>query len=304
MNGLYFISFDHRHEETKEEEESIPTKFHLQVPYVNLSIYGSCNGLVLLLTFGHCSDDVTLTVSNPTTREFVELPDCDFKIEGHRFVSCRMCGLGYDSVTDDYKVVTINQFQNLIGHDIIMCVHVYSLRRNTWTRVIDYPDNYRPFSITSSTFVNGSFHWVAKKVPDQTKVIVAFSLADENFSEVPSPTLSYDVDTFYRLCVVDEKLAILSVLDTEVWLMNEYGVKGSWTKIKLHGLNEIPMIGLPFVFYVNGKLVLICRGEMLIYDIEYGRLSKRIRNKDPMAYTFFSCVCVESIVSPRFNTLN
>ncbi|XP_071705112.1 F-box/kelch-repeat protein At3g06240-like [Rutidosis leptorrhynchoides] len=248
---------------------------------------------------------LTLMVSNPTTRECVQLPDCDFKIEGHEFVSCMICGLGYDSVTDDYKVVTILEFRNRNGHDIIMCVHVYSLRRNTWTRVIDYPDKYHSSHITSKAFVNGSFHWVATKVSDQTKVIVAFSLADENFSEVPSPTLSYDLDTFCRLSVVDEKLAIFSGLDAKVWLMNEYGVKGSWTnKIKLHGFNEIPMIGLPFIFYVNGKLVLICRKEMLIYDIEDGRLSKHIRNTDPMASNFFSCASVESLVSPRFNRLN
>ncbi|XP_071705119.1 F-box/kelch-repeat protein At3g06240-like [Rutidosis leptorrhynchoides] len=259
MSSLYFISFDH-HEETKEEEEeSIPTKLHLQVPDLIHSIYGSCNGLVLLHTFGHWSDHQTLVVSNPTTREFVQLPDCDFKIEGHR---------------------------------------------NTWTRVIDYPDKYHSSHITSKAFVNGSFHSVATKVSDQTKVIVAFSLADENFSEVPSPTLSYDLDTFCRLCVVDEKLAIFSWLDAKVWLMNEYGVKGSWTTILLHGLNEIPMIRLPFVFYVNGKLVLICLNEILIYDIEYGRLSKHIRNTDPMASNFFSCVSVESLVSPRFNRLN
>ncbi|XP_071703541.1 F-box/kelch-repeat protein At3g06240-like [Rutidosis leptorrhynchoides] len=301
-DGSYFIPF-HYHEE--EKEESVPIKLQLLLPDANpIIIDGSCNGLILLSAFRDDSDHETLVVLNPTTREFVEFPDCD--LEGHQIVSCIMRGLGYDSVTDDYKVVTINHLVNLNGADI-MCVHVYSLRKNTWTRVMDYPNKYFPFNIKSTALVNGSFHWVATKFSDHTKVIFAFSLADENFSEVPLPTTlcnGNDVDIFCRLSVVDEKLAIFSGLDAKVWLMNEYGVKRSWTTILLHGLNEIRMIGLPFVFYVNGKLLLICRGEMLIYDIEYGRLSKRIRNKDPMAYTFFSCVCVESLVSPRFNRLN
>ncbi|XP_071705113.1 F-box/kelch-repeat protein At3g06240-like [Rutidosis leptorrhynchoides] len=253
-----------------------------------------------------------LMLSNPTIREFVELPVFDFKIAGHGFASCIMRELGYDSLTDDYKVVTINEFLNWNGADRIMCVHVYSLRRNTWTRVIDYPDKYRPFSITSSAFVNGSFHCVATKVSDNTKVIVAFSLVDENFSEVPSPTLGNgnDVDNLNRasrIVVVDEKLAIFLSFKGEVWLMNEYGVKGSWTKIKLYGLEQVPKFCIPFVFYVIGKLSLVYDKQMLIYDVEDGRLSKRIDiygNTHPSAYTRFSCVCVENLVSPRFNRLN
>ncbi|XP_071705109.1 F-box protein CPR1-like [Rutidosis leptorrhynchoides] len=263
----YFIPF---HQNTIKTPS---TKFHLHVPDKNHKIYGSCNGLVLLSAFRRCSWYETLMVSNPTTREFLELPVCDLKIEGHDFVVCMMRELGYDSVTDDFKVVTINLFMNLNGHDI-MCVHVYSFRRNTWTRVIDYSDNYDRYHITSKALVNGSFHWVAKKVPDEIKVIVAFSLADENFSEVPSPTMlgnGNDVDILYKACrvsAVDEKLAIFSMSEGEVWLMNEYGVKGSWTNIKLYGLKKMTKFFLPFVFYVNGKLLLVYEKEMLILSEE------------------------------------
>ncbi|XP_071703434.1 F-box/kelch-repeat protein At3g06240-like [Rutidosis leptorrhynchoides] len=311
-NEINFIPFHYHAEANKEEEEeSVPTKFQLQF-HNNKRIHGSCNGLVLLSAFRLCSGHETLIISNPTTREFVELPDCDFKIEGHRFVYFIMRDLGYDSVTDDYKVVTINRFQNPTDDDLIMCVHVYSLRRNTWTRVIDFPDKYHWPRIRSKALVNGSFHWVAYNVPDQTKVIVAFNLADENFSEVPSPTLSNgnDLDIFYKTCrvvVVDEKLAIFLLYEGEVWLMNEYGVKGSWTKIKLYGLEQIHMFDIRFVFYGNGKLVLVCDNEMLLFDIEDGRLSKRIDTSGyryPRADTHFSCVCVESLVSPIFNRVN
>ncbi|XP_071703781.1 F-box/kelch-repeat protein At3g06240-like [Rutidosis leptorrhynchoides] len=235
MTGAYFIPF-HYHEEAK-DEESVPTKFHLQVPDVNLIFNGSSNGLVFLSAFRHCSGHETLMVLNPTTKEYVELPNCDFKIAGHEFASRIMCELGYDYVTDDYKLVTINQFLNLNGHDHIMSVHIYSLRRNTWTRVIDYPDKYRPFDITSFALVNRSFHWVATKVFDQKNIIVAFSLADENFSELPSPSTlgnDNDVDILNRACriaVVDKKLAIFWVFKGKVWLMNEYWVKGSWTNV-------------------------------------------------------------------------
>ncbi|GKF49480.1 hypothetical protein Tco_0142731, partial [Tanacetum coccineum] len=58
-------------------------------------------------------------------------------------------------------------------------------------------------------------------------VIVAFSLADEKLSELPSPILYNEVDIVSdldtKLVALGEKLAIFHELKGEFWLMNEYG---------------------------------------------------------------------------------
>ncbi|GJY57740.1 integrase, catalytic region, zinc finger, CCHC-type containing protein [Tanacetum coccineum] len=64
-----------------------------------------------------------------------------------------------------------------------------------------------------------------------------------------------------------EKLAIFHELKGEFWLMNEYGVHKSWTKIVVHGFNEIPLVR-PEFFYDNGKILFLTRYSLWIYDVE------------------------------------
>ncbi|GKD11657.1 F-box associated domain containing protein [Tanacetum coccineum] len=75
-----------------------------------------------------------------------------------------------------------------------------------------------------------------------------------------------DVDTMMsddcKLVSVGEKLAIYIEITGEIWLMNEYGVNESWTKILVHGLNEIPLIE-PVIYYDNGKIIILeVRGDI------------------------------------------
>ena len=100
----------------------------------------------------------------------------------------------------------------------------------------------------SGVFVNGFLHWIASKGSNRIPVIVAFSLADEKFCEVPLPYLYNDVyilsyTDHCKLVALGEKLAIYLMVKGEVWLMNEYGNKESWTKIVVHGFKEIMTTG-------------------------------------------------------------
>lgn len=63
--------------------------------------------------------------------------------------------------------------------------------------MIDYAyDNSYDYGFNGYTgvFVNGFVHWIAKKKSNILHVIVAFSLADEIFSEVPWPKLRGSID--------------------------------------------------------------------------------------------------------------
>ncbi|PWA13673.1 F-box associated interaction domain-containing protein [Artemisia annua] len=145
-------------------------------------------------------------------------------------------------------------------------VYVYSLRSDTWTKVSNSPfDHYSYDEIFPGVFVNGFLHWIACKDSDyggDHGVIAAFGLADEKFCEVPSPYFYLYNDVNFlsvkdcKLVALGEKLAIFDHEEGVVWLMNEYGVKESWTKIVVHGFSESRMVE-PMIFYDNGKIVFV-----------------------------------------------
>nr|XP_043608306.1 F-box/kelch-repeat protein At3g06240-like [Erigeron canadensis] len=215
-----------------------------QPGHVDFTFRASCNGLVLMSA--RDLDSVhKLLVINPTTTEYVELSD--------------------------------------FGLDMLKgCESI--LRTDTWTRVIDSPYDHHPYDYSSydgdrlpGVFTNGFLHWVAKRHIDDLRAIVAFSLAHECFGEVPLPESCYDTDIMsfndWKLCVLGGKLAIFSQMKGEVWIMNEYGVKESWIKIRIHGLNEIPMIGT-MIFQDMDKILLASNNRLLIYGTEERRFSR------------------------------
>ncbi|KAI3713767.1 hypothetical protein L1987_72353 [Smallanthus sonchifolius] len=295
INGsLYSIPFN-QHEEN-------PKKLTLKLPRSDLFIFhGSCNGLVL----GSADDFVnahSLIVLNPTTKEFVELPESDYEMINNLLEIDIMYGFGYDSLTDDYKVVTISYFHyNYLIPPDNMSVHVYSLRNKTWKWVIDSPYDHSHGKSLPGVFVNGFLHWIANKGSDHLPVIVAFSLADEKFSEVASPNLG-DNDIMSRsdcrLVVGGEKLGIF--VEDEMWLMNEYAVRESWSKILIHGFNEIPVVE-PKIFCDDGKIVLVSGDRMWIYDVEGKSFCKSIDLSGNVKGSKVKGAYVESLVSPKFS---
>ncbi|GJV91210.1 hypothetical protein Tco_1539023 [Tanacetum coccineum] len=133
-------------------------------------------------------------------------------------------------------------------------------------------------------------------------VIVAFSLADEKFSELPPPNLYSEVDMSdidTKLVALGEKLAIVNEVKGDIWLMNEYGVQKSWTKIVIHGFNEIPMVR-PQVFYDNRKNLFLSSDLLWIYDVEEKTFCKSV-DISYMKIRSFIGAYAESLVSPKFS---
>ncbi|PWA79881.1 F-box associated interaction domain-containing protein [Artemisia annua] len=185
-------------------------------------------------------------------------------------------------------------------------VHVYSLRSITWKQVTDSPyDHYDWESYlrwSSGVFVNGFIHWIASKGSDSIQVIAAFSLAEEKFiSEVPSPDLYNDVDILSdkdcELVALGEKLAIFHSVKGSIWLMNEYGVQKSWTKIVVSEYSRF--LGVePMIFYDKGKIMIEALRRMWMYDLEEQTFCKRDDFKILNLRRVIS-TCVESLVSPE-----
>nr|XP_043626009.1 F-box/kelch-repeat protein At3g06240-like [Erigeron canadensis] len=254
----------------------------LPFEFIHVQFRGSCDGLVLVsqLCYIHAYRDFMLL--NPTTRESMQLPQCGYYPRNIGELRCVTNGFGYDSVADDYKVVTLAYFGHI--HDdyrnqVIQTV-VYSLRSNTWRHLsIDIPFYDCRFT-GDAVYLNGFLLWKGKN-KDNLHLIVAFSLVDESFSEVLVPNFSNDSNFMLSCCklvVLGGKLAMFMYekyipLKLEVWLMNEYGVQESWTKIPLDMYDNFPEAGYR-IFDDNGKIWVANNGQIWIYDSEKATFTK------------------------------
>ncbi|XP_071687773.1 F-box protein CPR1-like [Rutidosis leptorrhynchoides] len=221
-------------------------------------------------------------IFNPTTKEVAGLPESGDEIidgkSGDEIINIDsiaegqiVYGFGYDSLTDDYKVVTISDIHraNLVNVDVTMHVHVYSLRANTWKGIIDTPGNHI-YTVDAGVFSNGFLHWLEIKENEHLGNIIAFSLSDEKFNEILIPKVDFVYGKNCKLVDLGGKLALFMESKGEVWLMNEYGVNESWTKISLHGFDEMRMFFRPMIFDYDGKIMVVGKKQRFIYDVEGG----------------------------------
>lgn len=225
--------------------------------------HGSCDGLLLV------GDKFKKFVVNPITREIREVPQSPFALEPHAcFTSYR---LGYDSVHDDYKIVTlsshvVNKFTGILVDCNEMFFDVYSLKTGSWKRAESFPCDHSLIRYVSGVFVNGSIHWLAK-TRDCKYAIMAFDLAEEKHHEVP-PLSSVGSDKFvFTRCTVLGGCLCISIEDgPDLWVMKEYGVKESWTKLAIHVHNY------PHWYFLDEERVVMKDKRYVIYNLTMGTL--------------------------------
>ncbi|XP_071687362.1 F-box/kelch-repeat protein At3g06240-like [Rutidosis leptorrhynchoides] len=168
-------------------------------------VTGSCNSLVCISSFGD-----ELLVTNLCTREVRKLPMPPYKCRG------RVCwGFGYDSSTDDYKLVVCFEESN---HHIRF--QVVSLKSNKWKslkpnkwKFVEHRD-YLTYNTNSNTYAcgfiyNGALHWFLDDTKKKRKMIVSFDLCLEKFKEIPLPNdTEYVRNNQDRLGMLEERLCI------------------------------------------------------------------------------------------------
>ncbi|XP_071687774.1 F-box protein CPR1-like [Rutidosis leptorrhynchoides] len=220
-------------------QEKIPTNLCFRLWTVHF--HGCCNGLVSG-SASFCDEDFILKhyICNPTTKEVVGLPESGHEVIDGVSKGQIVCGFDYVSLTDDYKVVMISDEHkdNLSDANVTMCVHVYSLRANTWKGIIDTPGNHT-YGVGPGAFINGFLHWLEINENMYLGNITTFSLSDEKFNKMLLPKVDFVYGRDCKLVGIGGKLGLFLEPKGEVWLMNEYGVNGSWTKILLQGFNTI-----------------------------------------------------------------
>ncbi|KAK4486498.1 hypothetical protein RD792_009181 [Penstemon davidsonii] len=189
-------------------------------------LWGSCNGLVLLVT-----DRVGMSVFNPTTLQRVYIPDSPLALDKNEFGT--IYGFGYDSSSDDYKIVILSSYKDEM-YEIVKFVDVYSLKRGVWNRVISSPYGHAYYDLLPGAFVNNAIHWLNAS-EESGVAIAAFDLANEVFYDVCGPTdARKEVFEAFDLVVLEGCLCMFTRFRaTNVfWMLNEYGSVESWTKFK------------------------------------------------------------------------
>ncbi|XP_059628462.1 F-box/kelch-repeat protein At3g06240-like [Cornus florida] len=253
----------------------------------SISLYGSCDGLILCVTY----PPRILLLLNPSTREQITLPHSPF----HDTTYHVSYGFGYNASTDDYNIVAISCTYAYI----IVSVCVYTQKTNSWRIIRDSPLSM--VSDAPGTLFNGVLHWFAY---ENMSTVIAFHLWEEKFQNFPLPC--FEAPSIPRFIGVLRGCLCITVGEpdtnsTEFWVMKEYGKRESWTKVATcpHYLTK------PLNFTNNDEIQFLMdeTTPLRSYNLKNNKYGSRMI---PYAYGSLELlqyleaeICLESIVSPN-----
>ncbi|XVF46956.1 hypothetical protein PTKIN_Ptkin03bG0070000 [Pterospermum kingtungense] len=252
-NGIYFSV-----------KENIHLPFFENCRFAPI-VSGPCNGLLCL----HDHDKVALW--NPSTREFKVLRKSSVQRPPNVYCTTYgSLGFGFDSTTDDYKVlrfVTNNFEKDEEGGDRVYWKHqveLYSFKSDSW-KEISAP-NVQPYgSPLFNNYINGFYYWPATRNSDY--FILSFNMANEKFSTLPLPEFGGALADYY-LKLLDFNGSLGAIVyprkETErsfdLWVMN-----GSWTR--KFSIESVSGVKRPLGFWKNGELSLEgSNNELVLFD--------------------------------------
>ncbi|CAF2119775.1 unnamed protein product [Brassica napus] len=234
-------------------------------------VFGSVNGLV-----GLTNSPVDLALFNPSTRKIHRLPIEPIDFPEHSIARENVFyGLGYDSVSDDYKVVRMVQCKHKDGDGgYPFEVKVFSLKRNRWKRIrevqILFIHFYYRFLYPSGNGVlaGNSLHWILPRRQGLIagNRIIRFDLASDDLGVLSFPQELYFEDNM-EMGVLDGCLCFMCYSmfsHVEVWILREY--QGKWSKfITVESCNFIR----PLIYSKDRiKILMEINGEKLVwYDL-------------------------------------
>lgn len=224
-----------------------------------IEVVGSCNGLICL--FANLDERLgRFYLWNPTLGEYwvskwyEKIGEWSYardfykKMGPRNFMNCNLYsvfGFGYDAKCCDYKIVWLI----CDSEKKEMEVNVYTVGSGTWRTVGYFPLGRSLKVKESSVFASGALHWYLELFGGgngDDNCVISFDLEKEEFREAISlPDLgtwnlsaeSFVVIggklTFYgrpNLIEYVDNQPVFSFGHSALWLMEEYGVKASWTK--------------------------------------------------------------------------
>ena len=269
-------------------------------------IVGSVNGLICLVN-SHDELHEKYFLWNPSINRTVRLTF----VKNPLFAKCNYChGFGYHAPTNEYKVARIMHFDYCIAM-VEICALNSSREWHSFKLSADFNLYLQG---ETSVFTNGRLHWLAQNYQmreDGTclNFILSFDLGyeigDENivYHEVPVPkVLEIEGDQYslewahIAIAMLNGLLALHGRLDEkyDVWVMNEYGVVESWTKLYTIDLGE--RLGRVIGFKKNGEVLITTNDrDLLLYEPNSQRTIWDLQ-KNYVSSCFYLDNYVESLV--------
>ncbi|KAH7574818.1 hypothetical protein ACOSP7_005906 [Xanthoceras sorbifolium] len=189
----------------------------------------SCHGLVCVVV----SRD-TVVIWNPSLQEYKVIPMSSSTFSSSS--SDDIFGIGYDSVTDDYKIVRFPSIHCDSEHSPRNRIEVFSLKKtNSWKTIQDSRGGHGDFPYlvlqhSRAITVNGRPHW------NEDTNILYFDASQECLGEMSWPETT-GMGTGLVIESLQQLRGWLGVHMSEMWshhelwIMKEYGVKESWTRL-------------------------------------------------------------------------
>ncbi|KAH7861383.1 hypothetical protein Vadar_025435 [Vaccinium darrowii] len=288
LNTLYFV----QNEETPNHYSC--NKVSFQIPgFQEFRVMGSCNGLICLV---HPDRRYEIYVCNPCTGKYNKIPPPVSRDDRPHFI---FVGFGVIPETNKYKVVAVvDSPEHGDFNRLLQRVYVYTLGDTTWKQLKDNSPVLRLRQSACKPFVNGALHWVC-----DDKHIVSFTMDTEDFGFVPPPELELGSGSFSLRAFIG-KLMILnrSFGDRiEMWVMNNYGDVGSWTRnftiSQQHIGRDIRNVEI-VCFLEDGEVLMACDHQVLLrYNLEKALADEVIRI-DGLPERFDAFAHVGTLVSP------
>jgi F-box interacting protein len=284
-------------------DRSSQIKFHR--PYA-FEIVASCNGVVCLRgRYPEFDGSRRLILWNPSIKKTLRLPP------PRSFASTvpTLSGLGYDPRSDDYKVPRIVRLGNSAEHPFVF--QFFSLNSGSWNENVDFfsstslenKDALRSITLyryDNQAIVNGVIHWLLNRRDEiDTEMssnrwsplmlyndvfVLAFHLSNDSFGEIRPPECFDDTTKVVtcRTISVFKDLLSFNVFEggpysrrynCEIWVMEQYGVRESWTR-----LYQIEMLHVarPVVLRSNGEILMAGYGSDRLVSCQ--PLAPRIRD--------------------------
>ncbi|KAK3411385.1 hypothetical protein EUGRSUZ_I00151 [Eucalyptus grandis] len=306
------------------ESLAMPSQSEIGMPFANpRNIHGpvgSCNGLICVKEISARRYGQTMYLWNLFARKHKVVPrsglDSRFFLVGFPCgvlgIPREVLGFGFDARSNDYKIVKIlyllDNNHRCIG-GMKPWVETYSLGIDSWRRLeCEVP---AICDDEQAVFLNGNMHWSALEfdVPwaeSKYVSIVSFDVAGEVFDEMPLPEEIVRMDNgrlSVYLAVLNDLLAVFVNLmkalghpgpDSvcSIWVMREYGVHESWTK--MYSFEARGLVTNFNGFTRNGELLMEIGG---LEQVSWNPITGQYANL-PLPPQSDLVTVIESIVSP------
>jgi len=267
--------------------------------------FGSVNGT---LCFHEYDNYGKIVLWNPSTQainliplslvESVEssIPDAGEDLVSSIDVLSYLHGFGYDSVTDDYKVIryvcfvcdTRGRLDDIFLDSLLKDIsldslwEIYSLRSNSWRKLdVDMPYSLECIEGTQ-VYMDGVCHWLCEDDYESSQghdspsgpCLVSFDLSNDVFFTTPIPSdldgCFYVGELWINLVVLNESIALISFHEKtasfHISILGELAIKESWTKLVIVG--PLDCVERPIGVGMKGEIFFVRKdGELAWLDL-------------------------------------